>query len=83
MGRFRSCKSESLGLAEAVTFEHELLTEMVEAGKLFIVLVIAVEVRDDAPVVEGNGFGTEILVGPFATSLNGAEEPGGSRGDGE
>src|SRR5712672_3109702 len=45
--------------------------------------MIAVEVRDDAPVVEGNGFGAEIFVGPFATSLDGAEEPSGSGGNGE
>ena len=83
MGRFKSRKSESLGLAEAVAFERELLVEVVEAGKLLVVLVIAVEVCDDAPVVEGNGFGTEIFVGPFATGLNGAEEPGGSGGDRE
>jgi len=55
VGRFKSCKSESFGLAEAVAFECELLAEVVEAGELLIVLVIAVEVRDDAPVVEGNG----------------------------
>ena len=83
MGRFKSRKSESLGFAEAVAFERELLTEVVEAGELFIVLVIAVEVRDDPPVVEGNGLGAEIFVGPFATGLNGAEEPSGSTGDGE
>ena len=83
MGRFKSCKSESLGLAEAVAFERELLAEVIEAGELLIVLVILVEVRDDAPVVKGNGFGAEIFVGPFATGLNGAEEPSGSRGDGE
>ena len=83
MGRFKSRKSESFGLAEAVAFERELLAEVVEAGELLIVLMIAVEVRDDAPVVEGNGFGAEIFVGPFATSLDGTEEPGGSGGDGE
>ena len=83
MGRFKSRKSESFGLAEAVAFERKLLTEMVEAGELLIVLMIVVEVHDDAPVVEGNGFGAEIFIGPFATGLNGMEEPGGSGGDGE
>jgi len=83
VGRFKSCKSESLGLAEAVAFERELLAEVIEAGELFIVLVVMVEVRDDAPVVEGNGFGVEIFIGPFATSLDGVEEPGGSGGNGE
>jgi len=83
MGRFKSRKSESFGFVEAVAFERELLTEMVKAGELLILLVIAVEVRDDAPVVKGNGFGTEVLIGPFAASLNGAEEPSGSWRDRE
>jgi len=83
MGRFKSRKSESFGLAEAVAFERELFAEVVEAEELLVVLVIAVEVRDDAPVVEGNGFGAKVFVGPFATGLNGAEEPSGSGGDGE
>jgi len=83
VGSFKSHKSENLGLAETVAFEHELLVEVVEAGELFIILVIAVEVRDDAPVVEGNGLSAEVLVGPLATSLNGAEEPSGGRGDGK
>jgi len=83
VGRFKSRKSESLGLAEAVALECKLLAEVIEAGELFIVLVIAVEVRNDAPVVEGNGLGAEIFVGPLATSLDGSEEPSGSGGDGE
>ena len=58
MGRLKSCKSESLGLAEAVTFERELLAEVIEAGKFLIVLMVTMEVGDDSPVVEGNGFGT-------------------------
>src|SRR5712671_7653186 len=45
--------------------------------------MIAVEVCDDAPIVEGNGFGAEIFVGPLAASLDGTEEPSGSGGDGE
>jgi len=83
MGRFKSCKSESFGFAEAVAFERELLAEVVETGELFIVFVIVVEVRDDPPVVKGNGLGAEIFIGPFATGLNGTKEPSGSRGDGE
>jgi len=70
VGRFKSRKSESFGLAEAIAFERELLAEVVEAGKFLVVLVIAVEVRDDAPVVEGNGFGAEVFVGPLATGLD-------------
>jgi len=83
MGRFKSRKSKSFGFAEAVAFERELFTEVVEAGELFIVFVIAMEVRNDPPVVEGNGLGTEIFVGPFAASLDSEEEPGGSGRDGE
>src|SRR5712672_1928763 len=83
MGSFKSRKSESLGLAETITFEHELLAEVVEVGELFIVLVIAVEVRDNAPVVEGDGLGAEVLVGPLTASLNGTEEPSGGGGDGK
>jgi len=58
VGRLKSCKSKSLGLAEAVTFERELLVEVIEAGKFLIVLMVTMEVGDDSPVVEGNGFGT-------------------------
>jgi len=83
VGRLKSCKSESLGLAEAIALERELFAEVIEVGELLVILVIAVEVRNDAPIVEGNGFGMEIFVGPFATSLDGMEEPSGSRGDGE
>ena len=58
MGRLKSCKSKSLGLAEAVTFERELLVEVIEAGKFLIVLMVTMEVSNDPPVVEGNGFST-------------------------
>jgi len=58
VGRLKSCKSKSLGLAEAVTFERKLLTEVIEAGEFLIVLMVTMEVGDDPPVVEGNGFGT-------------------------
>ena len=83
MGRLKSRKNESLGLTETVAFECKLFTEVVEAGEFLAILMAAMEVGDDAPVVEGNSFGTEIFVGPLATSLNGMEEPSGSRGDGE
>jgi len=83
VGRLKSRKSESFGLLETVALEHELFMEVAEAGELLIVLVIAVEVCNDAPVVKGDGFGTEVFVGPLAASLNGMEEPGGGRGDGE
>ena len=58
MGRLKSCKSKSLGLAEAVTFERELLAEVIETGKFLIVFMVTMEVGDDPPVVEGNGFST-------------------------
>src|SRR5712671_6349538 len=83
MGRFKSRKSESFGFAEAVAFERELLAKVVEAGKFLVILMVAMEVCDDAPVVEGNGFGAEILVGPFAAGLDGAEKPSGGGGDGK
>src|SRR5712675_1666651 len=56
---------------------------MAEAGKLLVVFVVPMEVGDDAPIVEGDGFSVEVLVGPLATSLDGTEEPSGSGGDGE
>jgi len=58
VGRLKSCKSESLGLAEAIAFEHKLFTEVVEAGKFLVILMILMEVSDDPPVVKGDGFGT-------------------------
>jgi len=58
MGRLKSCKSKSLGLAEAVTFERELLAEVIETGEFLIVFMVTMEVGDDPPVVEGNGFST-------------------------
>jgi len=83
VGRLKSRKSESLGLPEAVALECELFAEVVEVSKLLVVLVVPMEVGNDAPVVEGDGFGAKVLVGPLAASLDGVEEPGGSGGDGE
>jgi len=83
MGRFKSRKSESFGLTEAVAFERELFAEVAETGEFLVVLMVVMEVSDNPPVVEGNGLGMKVLIGPFAASLDGAEEPSGSRGDGE
>ena len=83
MGRFKSRKSESLGFAEAIAFERELLAEVAKTGEFLVVLMVAVEIGDNPPVVEGDGLGAKVLVGPLATSLDGAEKPSGSGGDGE
>jgi len=83
VGRFKSRKSESLGFAEAVAFERELLAEVAETGEFLVVLMVAVEIGDNPPVVEGDGLGAKVFVGPLATSLDGAEKPSGSGGDGE
>src|SRR5882757_5586470 len=45
--------------------------------------MVAVEIGNNPPVVEGNGLSAKVFVGPLATSLDGAEEPSGSGGDGE
>src|SRR5882757_2716874 len=45
--------------------------------------MVAVEIGNNPPVVEGNGLSAKVFVGPLATGLNGAEEPGGSGGDRE
>jgi|SRR5712671_356934 len=83
MGRLKSRKSESLGLVEAVALKCELFAEVVEAGELLVIFIVPMEIGDDAPIVEGDGFDAKVLVGPFATSLNGMEKLGGSVGDGE
>jgi len=58
VGRLKSCKSKSLGLAEAIALERELLAKVVETGEFLIILMVAMEVGNDPPVVEGNGFST-------------------------
>jgi len=78
MGRLKSHKSKSFGFMEAIAFEHKLFVKVVEVGEFLVILMVAVEIGDDVPVVEGNGFSTKVLVGPFATSLDGVEELGGS-----
>ena len=83
MGRLKSHKSESLGFAEVIVFECKLLVEMIEVGEFLIILVVAMEVGNDLPIVEGDSFGMEILIGPLAAGLNGVEEPGESRRDRE
>jgi len=83
MGRLKSHKSESLGFAEVIVFECKLLVEMIEVGEFLIILVVAMEVGNDLPIVEGDSFGMEILIGPLAAGLNGVEEPGGSGRDRE
>jgi len=83
MGRLKSHKSESLGFAEVIAFERKLLVEVIEVGEFLIILVVVMEVGNDLPIVEGDGFGMEVLIGPLAAGLNGVEEPGESGRDRE
>ena len=69
MGRLKSCKSKSFGFPEAITLERELLAEVVEAGEFLVIFMVVMEVSDDAPVVEGDGFSAEVFVGPFCCQL--------------
>ena len=58
VGSFKSCKSKSLGLPETVTFERKLFAKVVEVDEFLVILMVAVEIGDNSPVVKGNGLGT-------------------------
>ena len=65
------------------TLKHKLFTEVSEVTELLVILLIVVEVCDNAPAVKGDCFSTEVLILLSVTHSEGADEPGGRRGDGE
>ena len=83
MGRLKSHKSKSLGFVEVIAFEYKLLVEVIEVGEFLIILVVAMEVGNDLPIVEDDSFDMEVLIDPLAAGLNGMDEPGGSGRDRE